>query len=164
MTTQTMRLTLMLTVLMLAVSVRADVLPSNYYSEPEAGTFYLYNVAKGQFLERLSNNFPGLTSAPAEVTLAKKGTGYTLMFADGKYLKTGYWNNQYMWTDGNSGDTEAVWTFEAISGLDKVYRLKRTTSDTLNGETGIFYANGTNASTTATSDCQWTLISLSTYI
>lgn len=159
-----MRLTLMLAVLLSSVSVRADVLPSNYYSEPEAGTFYLYNVAKGQFLERLSNNFPGLTSAPAEVTLAKRGTGYTIMFADGKYLKTGFWNNQYMWTDGNSGDTEAVWTFEGISGLDKVYRLKRTTSDTLNGEMGIFYANGTNASTTATSDCQWTLISPSTYI
>ena len=51
MKTKTMRLTLMLAVLLSSVSVRADVLPSNYYSEPEAGTFYLYNVAKGQFLE-----------------------------------------------------------------------------------------------------------------
>ena len=63
---------------------RADVLPSTYYSEPAAGTYYLYNVAQTQFLVRLSNNFPALSSAPAEVTLTKKGTGYTIMFAGGK--------------------------------------------------------------------------------
>lgn len=157
-------LTTVLIALLSIIGMKADVLPSNYYSEPQAGTFYLYNVAQTQFLERLSNNFPGLTSAPAEVKLTKKDTGYTIMFSDGKYLKTGYWNNQYMWTDGNASDTEAVWTFAAISGKDKVYQLKRTASDTWNGITGVFYANGTNASTTATSNCQWALISPETYI
>ena len=155
---------LVLLTVLCGTKARADILPSEYYSEVGAGTYYLYNVAKGQFLERLSNNFPGLSSAPAEVKLSKKGSGYTIMFADGKYLKTGYWNNQYMWTDGGASDAEAVWTFEAISGTDKVYQLKRTTSDTLNGITGIFYANGTNAATTATDDCQWALISPATYI
>ena len=140
------------------------VLPSNYYSEPETGTYYLYNVAQGQFLVRLSNNFPGLSNAPAEVKLAQRSGGYTITFADGKCLKTGSWNKQYLWTDGSASDAEAVWTFEAISGRDKVYRLKRTTTDTFDGETGIFCANGTNAATTATDDCQWALISPATYV
>ncbi len=157
-------LTLMLAVVLSIAMARADILPSSYYSEPAAGTYYLYNVAQGQFLLRLSNNFPGLSSAPAEVTLAKKGSGYTLMFADGKYLKTGFWNDQYLWTDGNAGDTEAVWTFAAISGKDKVYQLKRTASDTWNSITGVFYVNGTNAATKATDDCQWALISPATYV
>lgn len=155
---------LVLSVLLSAVSTRADVLPSDYYSEPAAGTYYLYNVAQGQFLVRLSNNFPGLSSAPAEVKLTKKSAGYTIMFSDGKYLKTGYWNNQYLWTDGNAGDAEAVWTFEVIGGKERIYQLKRTAEDTWNNITGIFYANGTNAATTATDKCQWALISPSTYI
>ena len=158
------RVLLMFVVVMTAISTRADVLPSSYYSEPGAGTYYLYNVAQGQFLVRLSNNFPGLSSAPSEVKLSKRGTGYTIMFPDGKYLKTGFWNNQYLWTDGGAGDTEAVWTFEAISGKDKVYQLKRVAQDTWNNVTGTFYANGTNADIAPTDDCQWALISPETYI
>ena len=142
----------------------SDALPESYYSEPSAGTYYLYNVNQGQFLERLSNNFPGLSNAPAEVKLTKKGNGYTIMFADGKYLKTGFWNNQYLWTDGSASDAEAIWTFEVISGKSNVYQLKRTAEDTWNGITGLFYVNGTNAATTATDDCQWALISPATYI
>ena len=147
-----------------AITAWADILPSTYYSEPGAGTYYLYNVKLGQFMQRLSNNFPGQSSGPAEMTLAKSGNGYTIMFADGKYLKTGYWNNQYLWTDGGAGLTEGIWTFEAISGKDKVYQLKRTTEDTWNGITGIFYVNGTNAATEPTDECQWALISPTTYI
>ena len=158
------RLWLLLVVAMTTIGTQADVLPSSYYSEPGAGTFYLYNVATNQFLERLSTNFPNLSTAPNEVKLTKKGTGYTIMFADGKYLKTGFWNDQYLWTDGTADLTEAVWTFEAISGKDKVYQLKRTTQDTWNEITGIFYVNGTNAATEPTDDCQWALISPATYI
>lgn len=165
MNTGTMKkLTLVLSVLISVVSTRADVLPSEYYSEPGAGTYYLYNVAQGLFMERKSNNFPGLTSAPAEVTLARKGSGYTIMFADGKYLKTGFWNNQYLWTDGGANDAEGVWAFEAMGGKEKTYRLKRTAEDTWNGITGVFYVNGTNAAIAPTDDCQWTLISPATYI
>ena len=165
MKTKTIRkLIFVLSMTLTVTSTYADVLPSDYYSEVSAGTYYLYNVEQTQFLVRLSNNFPGLSNAPAEVTLTKKGNGYTIMFSDGKYLKTGYWNNQYLWTDGNASDTEAVWAFEAISGKDKVYQLKRTAADTWNGITGTFYVNGTNAAITATDDCQWALISPETYI
>ena len=171
-TTMMKRLWLLFLTLSAVITTRADVLPSSYYSEPAAGTYYLYNVAQGQFLVRLSNNFPGLSNAPAEVKLTKKGTGYTIMFSDGKYLKTGYWNNQYLWTDGGGSETEAVWTFESLTpspsptgeGSSYIYRLRRTTEDTWNGESGIFYVNGTNAATTPTDDCQWALISPDTYI
>ena len=157
------KLIFVLSMLLSALGTRADVLPSSNYAEVTAGTFYLYNVAQGQFMVRLSNNFPGLSNSPVEVTLAKSGSGYTLRFSDGKYLKTGFWNNQYLWTDGTAGAAESVWVFEAIDGAEKTYQLKRATADTLNGETGIFYANGTNAATTATEDCRWALIDLETY-
>lgn len=147
-----------------AITAWADILPSSYYSEPGAGNYYLYNVAQGKFLERLSSNFPGLSAAPNEVKLNKKGNGYTIMFADGKYLKTGFWNNQYLWTDGTADLAEVVWTFESISGKDKVYQLKRTAQDSWNDITGVFYVNGTNASITPTDECQWALISPETYI
>lgn len=140
------------------------LIPSKYFSEPAEGKFYLYNVKQEQFLERLSTNFPGLTDTPAEVTLTENGDGYTIMFADGKYLKTGYWNNQYLWTDGSAGNPENVWVFEPIEGKEKTFRLRRTAQETWNGETGIFYVNGTNAATTATDDCQWALVSIDTYI
>ncbi len=163
------RLTLLLLTALAVMTARADVLPSSYYSEPGAGTYYLYNVAQAKFLVRLSNNFPDLTSAPAEVKLTKKGTGYTIMFSDGKYLKTGYWNNQYLWTDGGANDTEAVWSLTPVpspngEGSSHIYQLRRTTEDTWNGITGIFYVNGTNADITPTDDCQWALISPDTYI
>ena len=148
--------------------VEGGRVPSSCYSAPSEGRFYLYNVSQEQFMERLSTNFPGLTDTPAEVTLARSGSGYTIMFSDGKYLKTGYWNNQYLWTDGAASTAEAVWTFEPINPQEgdgnRIYRLKRAAEDTLNGQTGVYYANGTNASTTATDYCQWALVGTDAYI
>ena len=154
---------LLLTMMFFTVKARADVLPSSYYSKVGTGTFYLYNVAHGQFLVRLSNNFPGLSNGPAEVTLSKCGGGYTVRFSDGKYLKTGFWNNQYLWTDGVASATEAVWSFEPVEEMDNVYLLKRADADTWNGETGVFYANGTNAATSVTEECRWALVSPDAY-
>ena len=156
-------LTFVFAVLLSLVGVKAEGIPSSYFSEVVSGEFYLYNVRQQQFLVRLSNNFPGLTNAPAEVKVTKNGSAYTIMFADGKYLKTGYWNNQYLWTDGTAGATENLWEFVPIDGEKNVYQLKRAGTDTLNGETGVFYANGTNAATTPTDDCQWALIDLDAY-
>lgn len=141
-----------------------SMIPSRYYSEPSEGKFYLYNVAYGRFLERLNNNYPGLTDTPAEVTLTKSGDGYTIMFGDGKYLKTGYYKNQYLWTDGTANLTEGVWTFAPIENSNKnTYRLQRIAEDTWNGTTGIFYVNGTNASTTPTAECLWALVDPADY-
>ena len=141
-----------------------SMIPSRYYLEPSEGKYYLYNVAYGKFLERLNNNYPGLTDTPSEVTLTKSGDGYTIMFGDGKYLKTGYYKNQYLWTDGTANLAEGIWTFAAIENSNKnVYRLQRIAEDTWNSTTGIFYVNGTNASTTPTAECLWALVKPSDY-
>jgi len=157
-------LTFMFAVLLSVVGGKAEGIPSSYFSEVASGEFYLYNVTQQQFLVRLSNNFPGLTNAPAEVKVTKSGTAWTVMFPDGKYLKTGYWNNQYLWTDGTAGLSENLWAFDVISGEDHVYQIHRTVSETLNDQTGIFYINGTNAATQPIDDCKWALIKPSDYI
>ena len=102
--------------LLSVLGAKADVIPSQHYSEPAAGTFYLYNVNQDKFLERLGNNFPGFTNTPTEVALTDDGTGFTIQFSDGKYLHTGYWNNQYLWTDG-ANNSAGIWNFTAIGGL-----------------------------------------------
>lgn len=99
-------LTFIFAALLSVVGAKADGIPSGYFSEVASGEFYLYNVTQQQFLVRLSNNFPGLTNAPAEVKVTENGSAWTIMFSDGKYLKTGYWNNQYLWTDGTAGLSE----------------------------------------------------------
>ena len=157
-------LTFIFAVLLSITGAQAQGISSSYFSEVTAGDFYLYNVTQQQFLVRLSNNFPGLTNAPAEVKVTKSGTAWTIMFSDGKYLKTGYWNNQYLWTDGTAGLSENLWAFDAISGETNVYQIHRTVSETLNDQTGIFYINGTNAATQPNDDCRWALIKTSDYI
>lgn len=147
------------------MGAKADVIPSSYYSEPAAGDFYLYNVNQGQFLDRLDSNFPTLTSTPVKFTLAVDGTGYTIKYTSNTVhsLHTGYWNNQYLWVDAGNENSGYVWTFDAIGGLTKTYQLKRTEEETQERKTGTFYANGTNADTSPTDDCQWALITESDY-
>lgn len=36
-----------MTALLAIIGTKAEVIPSSYYSEPEAGTFYIYNVTEG---------------------------------------------------------------------------------------------------------------------
>lgn len=153
------------TAMLSVMGAKADVIPSSYYSEPAAGDFYLYNVNQGQFLDRLGSNFPTLTSTPVKFTLAVDGTGYTIKYtSDTKYsLHTGWWNNQYLWVDAGDTNSGYVWTFDAIGGRTKTYQLKRTEEETQEGKTGTFYANGTNADTSPTDDCQWALITESDY-
>ena len=156
--------TFILTTLLLVKGVRANEIPSSYFKEVTTGKFYLYNVAKKQFLIRLNNNFPELSDAPAEVTLTQSSDAWTIMFADGKYLKTGYWSNQYLWTDGTAGLSENLWVFESIGDETNVYQIRRTASETLNDQTGIFYMNGINAAIQPTTDCQWALVTPEEYI
>lgn len=159
-----LKLTFFILALLSFIGAKADVIPSSYYSEPAAGTFYLYNVTQDKFLERLNNNFPGYRTTPVAVTLASSNGNYTIQFSDGMYLHTGYWNNQYLWTDGESAKgTIHEWSFDAIGGLSNTYQLKRTVEETLNRITGTFYANGTNAAISPTDDCQWALITESDY-
>ncbi len=155
-------MTLILMALFSFVGAKAQVIPSTYYSTVGEGTYYLYNVSQGRFLERLGNNFPGFTQTPTTITLTADGNGYTIQFGDGKYMHTGYWNGQYLWTDG-ANNSAGIWSFVAIDALTNTYQMKRTEEETYNGITGTFYANGTNASTTVNDDCQWALITEAGY-
>lgn len=157
-------LTFIFVALLSVVEVKAEEIPSNYFSEVVAGEFYLYNVTQNKFLVRQSNNFPSLNDTPAEVKVSRSNAAWTIMFSDGKYLKTGYWNNQYLWTDGTAGLSENQWAFDAVAGKTNVYQIHRTVSETLNDLTGIFYMNGTNAATLPTDECQWALVTPSDYI
>ena len=147
------------------IKASTGLIPSSYFSEPAEGTFYLYNVKQGKFLQRLSNNYPGFTDTPVSVTVAATGTDdvYYIKFENSNWLHTGEWSKQWMWTD-NTGETDSYkWTFVAIGGRTKTYQLKTSTSHTVSTETGYWYANGTNAWTSANDDCQWALISAANY-
>ena len=146
------------------IKAYTSLIPSNYFSEPAEGTFYLYNVKQGQFLQRLGNNFPGFTTTPASVTVASAGeTGvYYIKFEDSNWLHTGYWNKQYLWTD-KTGVEPYKWTFNPLGGRTRTYQLVTSSSHTVEGTTGYWYANGTNARTSPTDDCQWALISAANY-
>lgn len=143
---------------------KAVTVSSELYQEAAPGKFYLYNVSQEQFMVRLSNNFPGLSSSPVEVTVSRVGSNaYTIQFSDGMYMKTGFWNNQYLWTDGTSSVSENQWEFVAINGEALVYQIRRSASETWGDQTGTFYANGTNAATVATADCRWALVDIEAY-
>lgn len=146
------------------IGAKAEVLPSSFYSEVDAGTFYLYNVNQGQFLERLYSNCSALTNLPAEVTLAESGSGYTIMFSDGKYLKADFAGEQYMWTNGTADLRECNWLFEKFSGMENIYKIQSNYVLTLDGTSGIYYANGINASISATADCKWALVTPDAYL
>ena len=57
--------------LLSVIGAKADVIPSEYYSEVGEGTFYIYNVNEGKFLRTadVNENNYGLLDAPQAVTL-----------------------------------------------------------------------------------------------
>jgi len=125
------------TALLSVMGAMASGIPSSCFSEVAAGEFYLYNVTQQQFLVRLSNNFPGLSNAPAEVKVSKSGSAWTIMFSDGKYLKTGYWNNQYLWTDGTAGLNENLWVFDAVAAPQGSYVLNGSKLKKVSGNVSV---------------------------
>ena len=158
------KLLLLFTALLPMLGLRAATVPAEFYSEAAAGHYYLYNVPRAQFMVRLSNNFPGLSESASDVAVARTAGGaYTIRFNDGRYLKTGSWNSQYLWTDGTAGAAENEWEFVPVDGQTHVYQLRRTAEETWGDMTGTFYANGTNASTTPTADCRWALVDIDAY-
>ena len=68
-------LLLFVTAMLSIMGAKADVIPSSYYSEPAAGTYYLYNVTAGKFLRTVgvSEKNYSLLDAPVAVTLTSKG-------------------------------------------------------------------------------------------
>lgn len=66
-----LKITFVMTALLSVMGAKADVIPSDYYSEPAAGTFYIYNVTQEKFLQTngISENNHGLLDAPVAITL-----------------------------------------------------------------------------------------------
>ena len=131
--------------LLLAVlGVKADVIPSSYYSEPAKGTFYIYNVTEGKFLMTagISENNKALQTNPQAVTLTSNSDGtYKFSGNAGCYVKIGHYKGMWLWPNGT--DTNVLsWTFN-VEGT-KTYKISATTTSTVseNGgtkEPGTYY-------------------------
>lgn len=150
--------------LLLAVmGAKADVIPSTYYSEPAAGTFYIYNVAEGKFLRTagVNENNYSLLDAPVAVTLTsasnvscKGGGDYILSGNTNEFIKIGQYKGQWLWSNAASGNADILaWTFN--SNGTKTYTMSITLSEAFsqNGSTlavGTHYMkNVTNLGTDA---------------
>ena len=126
------------------MGAKADVIPSSYYSEPAAGTFYLYNVTENKFLMTagISENNKALKTDPQAITLTSNGDGtYKFSGNAGCFVKIGYYKGMWLWPNGT--DTNVLsWTFN-VEGT-KTYKISATTTSTVseNGgtkEAGTYY-------------------------
>jgi hypothetical protein len=136
---------------------KTSAIPSEYYSTPAAGTYYLYDMLSNQFLNTSSKAF---TSSPVAVTLTEPETGKFTISAGSDYLKIGTYKNMYLW-NGNSTDT--YWTFEKDG--DEYY-IK--TSEFSEGNSYItsnkpWYLYGDNAYYVRPGCSQWALITEANY-
>ena len=138
--------------LLLAVlGAKADVIPSSYYSEPAAGTYYIYNVTEGKFLRTVgvSENNYSLLDAPEAVTLTAKGEtvckgggDYILSGNTDNFIKIGYWGGQWLWPNAASGNADILaWTFN--SNGTKTYTMSITLSEAFS-QNGSTFAVGTH--------------------
>lgn len=126
------------------MGAKADVIPSSYYSEPAAGTFYLYNVTEDKFLMTagISENNKALQTNPQAVTLTSNGDGtYKFSGNTNCYVKIGYWGGMWLWPNGTDSNVLS-WTFN-VEGT-KTYKISATTTSTVseNGgtkEAGTYY-------------------------
>ena len=130
-------LLLFVTAMLSIMGAKADVIPSSYYSEPAAGTYYLYNVTAGKFLRTVgvSEKNYSLLDAPVAVTLTSKGEtickgggDYILSGNTDNFIKIGYWGGQWLWSNAVSGNADILaWTFN--SNGTKTYTMSITLSE-----------------------------------
>ena len=118
------------------VGAWADVIPSSYYSEPAAGTFYLYNVTENKFLMTagISENNKALQTNPQAITLTSNGDG-TYKFSGNAdcFVKIGHYKGMWLWPNGT--DTNVLsWTFN-VEGT-KTYKISATTTSTVSENSG----------------------------
>ena len=152
------RFLLLLNALISVFVVKANVIPSAYYSEVAAGEFYLYNVTQQQFL----TGSPAMSATPVAMTLAVVDENkYSIAPTSGGFLKMGYWNNQYLWNNSWADTGFFKWSFTADG--TKTYNLSITaTADAdgyfTNGTTYYLNTVNTAPSTEAAAADEWALI------
>ena len=144
-------ITLVMMLLLAVLGAKADVIPSSYYSEPAAGTYYIYNVTEGKFLRTVgvSENNYSLLDAPEAVTLTAKGEtvckgggDYILSGNTDNFIKIGYWGGQWLWPNAASGNADILaWTFN--SNGTKTYTMSITLSEAFS-QNGSTFAVGTH--------------------
>lgn len=144
------KITLVMMALLAVMGVKADVIPSSYYSTVGEGTFFIYNVTEGKFLMTIgiSENYRDLQTRPQAVTLTSNGDG-TYKFSGDKdcFIKVGYHKSgQYLWqaTAGNSDILS--WTFNPEG--TKTYKISANVTSQLTA--GTYYI--TNVSNLGTKD------------
>lgn len=153
------------TAMLSIMGAKADVIPSSYYSEPVAGTFYLYNVTQGKFLDGSVN----LVNNPTEIVFASQGDNIYSITPDdgGRCIKMGTNGTQFLWRNDNySGHCGQKWSFTE-DGNTKTYWLSTTADQNydnyfISGNT--YYLNNKNSVTTNQAEAdKWALITSDNY-
>ena len=161
--------------LLAVVGVNATVVvPSTLYSEPSAGSFYLYNVTQQRFLLLdLENESPDFSDIPEEVVLevidGDAYSRYKIHAGSGYYLKAGHANNNshLMWLNPFENADQFKWGFKASS--DHKYRMFTWFSISFNdngytwAQYNNYFSSCTSSTATEADADEWALISVSDY-
>lgn len=121
-------------------------------------TYYLFDVDAGQFVNDHSDDAI-LGSVPSlAFTVAKSSDAYTLHSTKG-YLKLGYYNNMYVWTNGKDAGT-GNWSFISSASKDGTFTVSNTADFTENNYTfnGVYYLAGVGVTQTAAEAHHYTFV------
>lgn len=159
-------ITLILTTLLAVMGVKADVIPSSYYSEPAAGTYYLYNITQEKFL--CGTGDPSLVETPTSQVALTALTGddegkFSIMAVGGKYYKMGYSGSRYLWGNDWTNNGFFKWTFSGtISYKLSITATANADGKFINGNT--YYTNGEGGMTESEAEANdWALITDANY-
>lgn len=132
-------ITLVMMLLLSVMGVKADVIfpaSSEYYSEPAAGTYYLYNVDESKFMANTD-----LIEIPMEITLEDAGDGrFYLTPANGGYFKIGKSGSQYLWNNNKGSGSVFKWGFTQDG--TKTYKLGVTITEDSWSEASYEFTKG----------------------
>lgn len=165
------KITLFLTTLLLVTKAMATVdIANTYYTTvttETSGKFALYDVTGKTFVAEGGWTAAGTSDTPYYWTVAynSEKKAYTLARTDGKYLKIGYYDGQYVYTDGESGAI-TYWTF--TTNGTKTYTVYSKNGDHADSDGGTnlmadYYLIGANAGTESSSAHEYALISKADY-
>lgn len=169
-------ITLILTTLLAVMGVKADVIPSSYYSEVGEGTFYIYDVTSQKFVGRGdagSANRIVFESTPVKTfTLAAgENSGYTIRYdLTSTYMMYNHagqgnsWGSDF-WMDADGSNKKADWNFTLTS--DNKYKISSSYSyegdSEKTGGVAKFLQGGVWATESEESAHEYALITLSSY-
>ena len=165
------KITLFLTTLLLVTKAMATVdIANTYYTTvttETSGEFALYDVTGKTFVAEGGWTAAGTSDTPYYWTVAynSEKKAYTLARTDGKYLKIGYYDGQYVYTDGESGAI-TYWTFTTNGTKTYTVYSKNGHHADSDGGTNLmanYYLIGANAGTESSSAHEYALISKADY-